>query len=129
MVEDFADSPHAHIFAMCTFIDNTGLSDEVRTCDWTAFARGYNGPAFAKHAYHHRIGKAWARRAGLTWLRRGAVGPEVANLQTLLAREGHDPGTIDGAFGPKTNGALLAFQKASLKPYPLYEPRTETKEA
>lgn len=46
-------------------------------------------------------------------LRPGASGPEVAGLQTVLAAEGFLPGKIDGNFGPATEAALLAFQKAN----------------
>lgn len=45
--------------------------------------------------------------------RRGDRGPEVARLQTLLAAAGHSPGTPDGAFGPGTERAVIAFQQAS----------------
>ncbi|MFG1420296.1 peptidoglycan-binding domain-containing protein [Roseixanthobacter liquoris] len=49
--------------------------------------------------------------AGYLWLRRpffkGAV---VVALQRALARNGVDPGPIDGAFGPLTSAAVLSFQ-------------------
>lgn len=34
------------------------------------------------------------------------------HLQSLLKAEGHYGGMIDGLFGPKTEGAVLSFQKA-----------------
>ena len=45
--------------------------------------------------------------------RRGDRGPGVAHLQTLLAGRGHDLGTPDGAFGPATERALIAFQRSA----------------
>jgi hypothetical protein len=45
--------------------------------------------------------------------RRGDRGPGVARLQTLLAGRGHDVGTPDGAFGPGTERALIAFQQSA----------------
>jgi hypothetical protein len=34
----------------------------------------------------------------------------VAHLQQLLIDNGHDPGPVDGAFGPRTDAAVRAFQ-------------------
>lgn len=46
-------------------------------------------------------------------LRNGSSGAEVKELQQALARAGFDPGTLDGAFGPKTERAVKAFQRAN----------------
>lgn len=46
-------------------------------------------------------------------LRRGASGPSVTELQRALAREGFDPGAVDGKFGPQTERAVRAFQRAN----------------
>lgn len=40
----------------------------------------------------------------------GIYGSSVVDLQTMLARLGHEPGPIDGAFGPMTLGAVKRFQ-------------------
>ncbi|MDR0840151.1 MAG: peptidoglycan-binding protein [Christensenellaceae bacterium] len=45
-------------------------------------------------------------------LRRGDQGMQVRMAQTALARAGFSPGTIDGIFGPNTQAAVRAFQKA-----------------
>ncbi len=42
-------------------------------------------------------------------MKRGTVGLDVLALQTSLEFLGYDPGTADGIFGPKTEGAFLAF--------------------
>ena len=42
----------------------------------------------------------------------GSRGATVVDLQTRLAQAGHNPGPIDGKFGPKTRGAVLSFQQA-----------------
>jgi peptidoglycan hydrolase-like protein with peptidoglycan-binding domain len=36
----------------------------------------------------------------------------VRAVQEALKSKGHDPGPIDGIFGPKTEAALKSFQKA-----------------
>lgn len=45
-------------------------------------------------------------------LRRGATGAEVKLLQQRLSAAGFRPGRLDGRFGPATEAALLAFQRA-----------------
>ena len=44
-------------------------------------------------------------------LRRGASGTTVRQLQAALKEAGHDPGPIDGHFGPATEAAVRAFQQ------------------
>ncbi len=46
-------------------------------------------------------------------LKRGAEGESVRALQQALAREGFDPGSVDGKFGPNTERAVKAFQRAN----------------
>lgn len=45
-------------------------------------------------------------------LRRGAEGAHVTTLQQRLAAAGFRPGRMDGRFGPATEAALIAFQRA-----------------
>ena len=45
-------------------------------------------------------------------LRRGANGSSVERLQRSLAAAGFNPGAADGRFGPATEAALVAFQRA-----------------
>lgn len=45
-------------------------------------------------------------------LRLGDRGPAVARLQRLLRNAGFNPGPIDGIFGPRTQDALLDFQRS-----------------
>ena len=40
-------------------------------------------------------------------------GDDILTLQTLLNTKGYDSGTPDGNFGPKTQVAVIAFQKAN----------------
>ncbi|MNS02526.1 Spore cortex-lytic enzyme precursor [compost metagenome] len=42
----------------------------------------------------------------------GAQGPAVKDLQQALKTHGFDPGPVDGDFGPRTRGAVVAFQQA-----------------
>jgi|GEM_PF-1609140 len=65
-------------------------------------------------------------RQGRALLRKGTKGPAVTNLQERLNAAGADPKLdADGAFGPKTQAALLAFQqKNGLKADGLVGPHT-----
>lgn len=44
-------------------------------------------------------------------LRSGSRGDEVEALQRKLLAMGVNPGTADGVFGPKTEGAVRRFQE------------------
>lgn len=46
-------------------------------------------------------------------LRVGSSGDDVRRWQTFLTAQGHDPGPIDGAFGPKTRAGTISFQRAA----------------
>ncbi|MCL2350996.1 MAG: peptidoglycan-binding protein, partial [Firmicutes bacterium] len=46
-------------------------------------------------------------------VRLGDRGQAVVELQTLLASRGFSPGPADGIFGPLTQNAVLAFQRAN----------------
>jgi peptidoglycan hydrolase-like protein with peptidoglycan-binding domain len=39
-------------------------------------------------------------------------GADIEQLQKALKQQGHDPGPIDGEFGPQTSAALRAYQQA-----------------
>jgi len=61
MVLDFLDDEDKHLEAMVEFIVATGLDDELRNHDWRGFARGYNGAGYAKHGYHLKLARAYAK--------------------------------------------------------------------
>ena len=66
----------------------------------SASAQATSGSAFDKAA-------SKGRKASL------ATGDEkVKAAQQALKDKGHDPGTVDGRMGPKTEAALREFQKA-----------------
>ncbi len=46
---------------MARYIDRAGLAASIRRRDWAAFARGYNGPAFARNGYDRKIAAAYTR--------------------------------------------------------------------
>lgn len=103
---------------MARYIDKAGLVGALKRLDWSAFARGYNGPGFAANGYHTKIAAAYRRRAGTSaapasdgMLRLGSKGARVRELQALLVRAGQSL-VVDGDFGPATASAVRAFQSA-----------------
>lgn len=94
-----------------------GLIDELQRGDWTAFARGYNGPNYRQNRYDEKLADAADRHGAARpsistgMLRMGSKGPRVRELQRLLVRAGY-PVKADGDFGPATKAAVRAYQTA-----------------
>lgn len=61
MVEAFKEDEEIQLKAMVDFIVTAGLDDELRRHDWRGFARGYNGPEYAKNSYHIKLARAYAK--------------------------------------------------------------------
>lgn len=61
MVTAFCDSEAAQLEGIVNFIKANGLADELRRHDWEGLARGYNGPGFAKNAYHTKLSAAFRK--------------------------------------------------------------------
>ena len=66
MVAAFCDGEDEQIAAMARFICARHLNVYLQTKDWAAFARGYNGPSYARNAYDKKLAAAYARHAGDT---------------------------------------------------------------
>jgi len=47
--------------AMCRFINANNLVNALKNKDWKAFARGYNGAAYAKNSYDVKLGNAYKK--------------------------------------------------------------------
>jgi hypothetical protein len=111
---------------MVRFIRREGLSAALAGQDWAAFARGYNGPLYARSNYDGRIAAAYAEyggkpraatpagkvgSSGRELLCRGMHSGAVSDLQALLTSLGYGA-QPDGIFGPETERAVKAFQRA-----------------
>ena len=106
MVAAMMESEDRHLQAFCAFVTARGLAHALARRDWAAFARGYNGPAYAANRYDIRLAEAYTAASGGT-LRRGHQGAAVRDLQTLLGVK------RDGHFGLRTEAAVRAFQRAA----------------
>nr|WP_279324133.1 N-acetylmuramidase family protein [Acinetobacter sp. NIPH1876] len=50
--------------AMCRYIKVNNLVKALQNKDWKAFARGYNGPAYAKNQYDMKLANAYKKWGG-----------------------------------------------------------------
>ena len=109
-VAAMVESEARQLDAFIAFIRSNQLDAALRAHDWAAFARGYNGRNYRTHRYDEKLAAAFARHAGekmaMPLLRRGARGNAVQRLQERLEV------TVDGDFGPATEAAVRAFQRA-----------------
>jgi hypothetical protein len=116
LVADARSGFEGQLRLMTRFIVQRDLVPHLRSADFAAFARIYNGPTFAKHGYHTRMEVAFRRISGAhkpmdqrDWLGLGDIGKEVKNLQQELRAAGEMVAT-DGDFGPATHRAVARFQ-------------------
>lgn len=107
MVAAMVRSEDEQVSAMFGFLVSNRLDAPLRNHDWTSFARGYNGPDYAKNEYDSKLSSAYQEYAtGLL--------PDVTvrASQIYLMYLGFHPGRVDGILGLLTRSALMDFQKA-----------------
>ncbi len=110
---------------MLRFIEKSGLASAMEMQDWRAFARGYNGPEYAKNDYDRKLSKAYETYAVVLGLKPaktrpgrnsplvlkyGDRGDLVRELQLKLQKCGVAI-AADGDFGPVTKRAVEGFQR------------------
>jgi hypothetical protein len=105
MVNAMVQSEDNQLTAMARFVCSAGLSKPLGAHDWAAFARGYNGPGYAKNQYDTLLGRQYQMFA---------AGPlpdiRVRQAQALLTFLGIDPGGVDGMVGKRTRAAVMQFR-------------------
>lgn len=106
MVTAFVASEDNQFGGMAGFIVANNLAAALAAQQWATFARGYNGPAYAKNSYDNKLA---------TYFAKYAAGPtpdlNVRAAQTYLTYNGYTV-SIDGVIGPQTQGAVKAYQAA-----------------
>lgn len=105
MVAAIMNSENDQLLAMSGEIISNGLHLALQTHNWPVFARGYNGPAYARNKYDTRLAAAYQKMLGLL--------PDLSlrAAQIYLTYLGYHPGPIDGVPGRKTFSALSEFQQ------------------
>jgi peptidoglycan hydrolase-like protein with peptidoglycan-binding domain len=104
MVSQMMHGENEQILGMAAFMRASGMHVPLQRRDWTAFARRYNGPAFARNRYHEKLAAAHTRLST-----KGLPDLDVRAVQLLLTYHGFDPGKIDGIVGGRTRTAIAAF--------------------
>jgi peptidoglycan hydrolase-like protein with peptidoglycan-binding domain len=105
MVSQMMRGENEQILAMASFMRASGMHVPLQSLDWTAFARRYNGPAFANNRYHEKLAAAHTSLTG-----RGLPNLETRALQLLLTYHGFNLGKVDGIEGERTRAAITAFR-------------------
>jgi N-acetylmuramidase len=59
MVTDAMVSETNQLKQWAAFVKSAGLLDELQRKDWAGFAKGYNGPGYAKNAYDVKLSEAY----------------------------------------------------------------------
>lgn len=64
-LQEFINAMYAneteHLMAFVKFVKVNGLADELKRKDWAGFARGYNGPGYAKNQYDKKMAAAYLK--------------------------------------------------------------------
>jgi peptidoglycan hydrolase-like protein with peptidoglycan-binding domain len=94
------------LLAFAEFLRSTKLDAALRSHDWAALARGYNGPNYAINQYDAKLGAAYRKYSN-------GASPDltVRAAQLYLTYAGFNPGPVDGAPGYLTQTALRQFQQ------------------
>jgi hypothetical protein len=61
MVREAVESEAGQLRQMAGFIKSANLVKAMKELNWAAFAKGYNGPGYAKNAYDVKLAQAYAK--------------------------------------------------------------------
>ncbi|MCM1518640.1 MAG: N-acetylmuramidase family protein [Pseudoflavonifractor sp.] len=60
-VKRMSDSEHEQLEMFARFLVSCDLVKHLKSHNWAAFARGYNGPSYASRGYHTKLARAYAK--------------------------------------------------------------------
>ncbi len=121
------------------YIEKSGLTDALRRKDWSAFAKGYNGPGYRSNAYDRKLADTYVRLKNALikisprtppiqksiLLKRGMRGAAILDMQQMLSANGYAT-PADGVYGAGTEYSVRHFQTdAGLNPDGIFGPDTK----
>lgn len=106
LVAGMYESEGAQLAGMAGFIADGGLDADLRSRDWTRFARRYNGAGFWKNQYDLKLKAAFEKFSS-------GVGRDLRAraAQGALVFLSYKPGDPDGVVGQNTRNAIVAFRR------------------
>lgn len=108
MVGAMSDSEDAQLGGMAGFIKANGLASYLATHNWSAFARGYNGPNYAINRSDIELNGFYQK-----YLVSAIPDLRVRSAQVYLQFRGLDCHGIDGVLGSATQDAIKSFQRSA----------------
>lgn len=110
-VKDFVAAQNTiegQVEAMLRFIKVNNLIRHIKSKNWSAFAKAYNGPGYRKNNYHTKMADAYIRYST------GTVAQSDISLirlmQTMLNTVGNYELTVTGIHDDVTRTALMDYQ-------------------
>lgn len=106
MVQAMMRSEDDQLVSVASFLKANNLVRFLKSKDWSSFAKGYNGPAFAKNKYDVRLAGAFHQYSS------GALPDiDVRRAQLYLTYLGFNPQGIDGIHGKMSRSAVIKFRE------------------
>lgn len=122
-VDAMKESEGRHLDSFVEYVRHNSLADELKSLNWAAFARGYNGIDYKKNNYDRKMADAYTKyskvkidcsKFDLTEeivLAIKSKGSQVKEVQTkLVEHKLMAKPEIDSDFGERTKQAVRAFQ-------------------
>ena len=107
LVDEACESVAGQTRLMLRYIDKAGLAPALRNRDWRTFARGYNGPAYARNAYDAKLAKAYARHARSSLAAAAKPGPPPSSAASApLSRSRSSAKSIPAVPASRTANPL-----------------------
>ena len=109
MIAAFVDGEDEQLMAMARFICHERLDAALRTKNWAAFARGYNGRTYWQHDYDGRLARAYARNAATP------LDFALRSKQMHLMFAGLYRARVDGRMGAATRAAMVEAARTGIQ--------------
>ena len=92
--------------AFVSFIESAGLKGKLQSRDWAGFARGYNGPGYAKNNYDNKMAAAYAKYAGSNPPPVASSGPGVKPASSTSAPASTTAQSAAGSYSVRSGDTL-----------------------